>query len=64
MIEICGLTVQDLKAWFSQEGLEAFRADQVFDWIYHKGALSFDAMTNLKKELRDKLKASFAFPCN
>ena len=45
-----------------QNGEKAFRAGQVFDWIYSKDALSFDGMTNLGKELRAKLAAFFRFP--
>ena len=43
-------------------GEKSFRAGQVFDWVYVKGALSFEGMTNLSRELREKLAASFAFP--
>lgn len=43
-------------------GEKAFRAPQVIDWIYVKGALSFDAMSNLGKDLRAKLAGQLAFP--
>lgn len=33
-----------------------FRANQVINWIYNKSASSFDVMTDVKKELREKLK--------
>ena len=36
-------------------GEPAFRAKQVFTWL-HRGAASFDEMTNLSKSLREKLK--------
>ncbi len=32
-----------------------FRASQVINWIYNKSAASFDEMTDVKKELREKL---------
>lgn len=54
--------VEDLKAWMEANGEKPFRASQVFDWVYVKGALNFEEMTNLSKELRAKLSASFAFP--
>ncbi len=41
-------------------GIEKFRAKQLFQWLYQKGASSFDEMTNLSKELRDRL-ATIAF---
>ena len=39
-------------------GQPAFRAGQVFTWL-HRGASSYDEMTNLPKDLRDKLKSEF-----
>lgn len=36
-----------------------FRASQVYDWIWKKGAGTFDEMTNVSKELREKLNANF-----
>lgn len=33
-----------------------FRAKQIISWIYNKSAASFDEMTDVKKELREKLK--------
>ena len=44
----------------SQE--KPFRAAQIFDWIYAKGATSFDSMSNLSKQLRAKLTEEFRFP--
>ncbi|MCR4338074.1 MAG: 23S rRNA (adenine(2503)-C(2))-methyltransferase RlmN, partial [Candidatus Omnitrophica bacterium] len=40
-------------------GEKSFRAQQVFEWIYKKGAWSFDAMTSLSQEFREKLKKDF-----
>jgi len=45
-----------------QNGEKPFRAAQVFDWVYTKGAESFESMTNLGKELRGRLVAAFRFP--
>lgn len=39
-----------------------FRAKQVYEWIWQKGAGSFNDMTNLSKELRLKLSEEFFFP--
>lgn len=41
-------------------GIEKFRAKQLFQWLFQKGAKSFDEMTNLSKELRERL-ASVSF---
>jgi 23S rRNA (adenine2503-C2)-methyltransferase len=35
------------------------RANQIFHWIYHKGVTSFMAMTNIARELREKLDEAF-----
>ncbi len=62
MIEICGLTLEELKGWMEENGEKPFRAIQLFDWIYGKQALSFEAMTNLAKASRAKFAACFRFP--
>jgi len=46
-----------LTAWFAAQGEKAFRARQVFQWIHQRGVADFDAMTDLAKSLREKLKA-------
>ena len=38
-----------------------FRAEQIFKWIYQDRAESFDEMTNISKELREKLKENYTF---
>ncbi len=45
-----------------QNGEKPFRAAQVYDWIYAKGALSFEGMTNLGRDLRAKLAGKLGFP--
>lgn len=58
-IELIGLTRDELKAEFTKIGLEAFRATQVFQWLYGKGARDFTAMSSLNKQAREKLAAHF-----
>jgi len=62
MKELCGQTVEELKLWMEQNGEKPFRATQVLEWVYHKRALSFEAMTNLGKEFRAKLTGEWSFP--
>ncbi len=62
MQEICSLNLEELKAWMEQNGEKPFRAAQVYDWIYAKGALSFEGMTNLGRDLRAKLAGKLGFP--
>lgn len=62
MKEICSFSLKELKSWMEQNGERSFRALQIFDWIYVKGALSFDQMLNVGKGLRAKWGAEFSFP--
>jgi len=39
--------------------LEAYRADQILQWIYEKRVTDFANMTNLSKLLREKLPQTF-----
>ncbi|HBI03926.1 MAG TPA: 23S rRNA (adenine(2503)-C(2))-methyltransferase RlmN [Paenibacillaceae bacterium] len=58
---IYNYTLEELKTWLTQQGEKAFRATQLFDWLYVKRANSFADMSNLSKTLRDKLEESFTF---
>src|SRR6478735_8300731 len=57
--DIRKLKQDELKDYFVQLGEKAFRAQQVYEWLWNKAAKSFDQMTNLSVELRDKLKDHF-----
>ena len=59
--DIKAMLPEELEAAFKALGLPAFRAKQVFSWL-GKGASSFDEMTNLSKELRDRLAALYEIP--
>lgn len=48
------MNIKELEVFFKNMGEPKFRAKQVFEWM-HKGAFSFEEMTNLPKELRQKL---------
>lgn len=56
------LSLTDLEAYFLSIGDKKFRSRQVYDWLWVKPVQSFDAMTNLGKTLREKLKEDFSFP--
>ncbi len=56
---VYSLELHELKDWLSENGEKPFRADQIFDWLYKKRAVSFEEMSNLAKGLRDKLEQSF-----
>lgn len=54
MKDIKSLTLAELTEEFSALGEPKFRAGQVYSWL-HRGARSFDEMTNLSKPLRETL---------
>ena len=56
------LTLPELESYFQEIGDKKFRAKQVYEWLWQKQAHSFDAMTNLSKELRSTLNEHFSLP--
>ncbi|QDM46638.1 23S rRNA (adenine(2503)-C(2))-methyltransferase RlmN [Paenibacillus thiaminolyticus] len=54
-------TFEQLQQWLKEQGEPAFRAGQIFNWLYVKRVTSFEEMTNLSKGLRGKLDESFEF---
>lgn len=54
MRDIKSMTPEELTGLMAQLGEPGFRSKQVFQWL-HRGAASFDEMTNLSKPLREKL---------
>jgi 23S rRNA (adenine2503-C2)-methyltransferase len=57
--DIENLTFAELKAELESWGEPAYRARQVLEWVYQKGAESFAAMTDLPKGLRQRLEDEF-----
>ncbi len=57
--DVRALTKEQLRAFFTAQGDQAFRGNQVYEWLWQKGAHSFDAMTNISKETRLLLDTNF-----
>ena len=57
--DIRALTKEQLREFFISNGDKAFRGNQVYEWLWNKGLHSFDEMTNISKDTRDKLKENF-----
>ncbi|KTT59233.1 50S rRNA methyltransferase [Pseudomonas oryzihabitans] len=57
-VNLLGLTQPQLESFFESIGEKRFRAGQVMKWIHHFGIDDFDAMSNLGKALKEKLKAT------
>ena len=50
--DIKSMTLEELKVELKAQGMQAFRAGQIYQWMHQKLAASFDEMTNLSKDLR------------
>ncbi len=57
--DIRQLTISEIEGIFTEQGEAKFRAKQVWEWLWKKGAHSFDEMTNLSKSLRQFLDENF-----
>lgn len=51
---------EELKQLFIEKGEKPFRADQVYQWLWQKHVVDFDAMTNISKALRGFLEENFS----
>ena len=56
MIDLKDFEYDELIDFFKENGEPKFRAEQVFSWL-HKGVESYDEMSNLPKNLKEKLKS-------
>jgi 23S rRNA (adenine2503-C2)-methyltransferase len=57
--DIRALSKDELRNFFEQKGDKAFRGNQVYEWLWNKGAHSFDDMTNISKDTRKMLESNF-----
>ncbi|MCX8212455.1 MAG: 23S rRNA (adenine2503-C2)-methyltransferase [Neolewinella sp.] len=60
LTDIRTLSLEELTSQLILTGEKKFRAQQVYQWLWEKGARSFDDMTNLSLELRDELKEVYS----
>ena len=60
MTDLKCMTLPELEALFKQDGLPKFRAKQVYRWL-HRGVVSFSEMSDLSKDLREKLAGQYTF---
>ncbi len=57
--DIRALSDAEITSFFIENGDKPFRAKQVSEWLWKKGAHSFEDMTNLSKETRELLEQNF-----
>ena len=55
---LLGLTRPQLEEWVLERGGKAFRARQLWSWIYKRGETDFAQMTDLAKDFRAQLARS------
>lgn len=59
MQNFCELNLDQLRNWLADNEEKEYHAQQIFEWIYHKGVVDWDKMSNLSKGLRVKLDSAF-----
>jgi 23S rRNA (adenine2503-C2)-methyltransferase len=59
LTDIRSLSLPDLKERILLMGEKPFRAKQIYEWLWQRGAHDFEAMTNLSKNLRQMLQQHF-----
>ena len=57
--DIRALNKEQLREFFVSQKDKAFRGNQVYEWLWSKGAHDFESMTNLSKETRNMLNDNF-----
>lgn len=62
-MDIKSMTLEELKEELKQKNLPAFRATQIYQWMHQKLATGFHDMTNLSKDLRKELEATYEYVC-
>ncbi|MBR4768412.1 MAG: 23S rRNA (adenine(2503)-C(2))-methyltransferase RlmN [Lachnospiraceae bacterium] len=60
--DILGMYPEELSKSVEALGEKPFRARQIFAWLHRKKTVSFEEMTDLKADFREKLKKSFEIP--
>ncbi len=58
-LDIRKLSLEEIQEKVVALGLQRFRGQQIYEWLWKKSAVSFDEMTNLSKNFRATLKTHF-----
>lgn len=62
MQNIRELSLNEIESYFELHNQPKYRAKQLYEWLWQKAAHSFDAMSNVSKDLRQQLAADFSLP--
>jgi len=57
--DIRALSKEELRNFFKENGDQAFRGNQVYEWLWNKACYDFKDMTNLSKSTREMLEENF-----
>ena len=57
--DIRALSKDEIRDFFVSQNDKAFRGNQVYEWLWRKGAYDFEEMTNLSKDTRNMLNDNF-----
>ena len=57
--DIRALSLEELRAFFVEQGEKAFRGNQVYQWLWQRGIHDFEGMTNISLEVRALMKQYF-----
>ena len=60
MIDIKTLSKDELTTFLTTKGEQKFRAGQIYEWLWKKGAKNFDEMSNISKQTRSVLSENFS----
>ena len=62
LADIRSQTREQLETQFKEWGQPAYRVGQLLEWLYVRRVTDWDAMTNLPKALRERLRGQYALP--
>lgn len=54
-------SLEDITEFLTTQGEKAFRAKQIWQWMWQRGVTRFEDMTNLSKTTKEQLDATFYF---
>src|SRR6056297_280478 len=58
--QIMDMSKPMLAEWLAERNIAAYRADQIFKWLYQQQIDGFEEMTNISKEIRALLADHFS----
>ena len=60
MKNIYGLNLEEMENYFVEIGSKKFHAQQLFSWLYEKRIEDYSEVTNIKKELLEKISSDYS----